>query len=316
MKSSLLIVLLAFCLPALADVRLPDVIGSGMVLQQKQSVPIWGTAEPGEGVTVVFGGKKHSAVADASGKWRVDLGRLTANFNPQTMTITGKNVIELKDILIGEVWLVAGQSNMQRLLRETANGDAVQAAANHPNIRLFNAIREVAFKKRAGKLGEWAACTPDSVKEFSAAGYYFGVEMERELKVPIGLINSSYGGSQAEAWTPVEYLNASPDLKATVDRTKIWDEERGRVRTEYADAINKWREESDKAKAAGGKAVAVAGRAGRTSRLPGRIVDLRRNDRAADPVRHSRRDLVSGRVERGTGRTVWHSAARDDKSVA
>ena len=253
MKSSLLIVLLAFCLPALADVRLPDVIGSGMVLQQKQSVPIWGTAEPGEGVTVVFGGKKHSAVADASGKWRVDLGRLTANFNPQTMTITGKNVIELKDILIGEVWLVAGQSNMQRLLRETANGDAVQAAANHPNIRLFNASREVAFKKRAGKLGEWAACTPDSVKEFSAAGYYFGVEMERELKVPIGLINSSYGGSQAEAWTPVEYLNASPDLKATVDRTKIWDEERGRVRTEYADAINKWREESDKAKAAGAR---------------------------------------------------------------
>ena len=236
-----------------ADVRLPDVISNSMVLQQKQAVPIWGIAELGETVTVTFGGQKKTVVAGPDGKWRVDLGKLTANFKPQTMTITGKNTIELKDILVGEVWLVAGQSNMQRLLRETDNGEAVQAAASHPNIRLFNASREVAFKKRVGKLGEWAACTPESVKEFSAAGYYFGVEMERELKTPIGLINSSYGGSQAEAWTPVEYLNASLDLKATVERTKIWDEERPRVRTEYAEAIRRWREDSDKAKAAGAR---------------------------------------------------------------
>ena len=133
---------------ARAEVHLPDVIGSSMVLQQKQTVPIWGTAEPGESVTVAFSGQKKTVVAGADGKWRVDLGKLTANFKPQTMTITGKNTIELKDILVGEVWLVSGQSNMQRLLRETDNGEAVQAAANHPNIRLFNASREVAFKRR------------------------------------------------------------------------------------------------------------------------------------------------------------------------
>ena len=196
---------------------------------------------------------KRTAVADASGKWRVALSPMRASLTPQTMTITGKNTITLSDILVGEVWLVAGQSNMQRLLRETANGGAVQAAANHPNIRLFNASREVAFKKKAGKLGEWAACTPESVAEFSAAGYYFGVELERELKVPIGLINSSYGGSQAEAWTPVEYLNANTDLKATVECTKIWDEERPRVRAEYAEAIRKWREQADKQRAAGAR---------------------------------------------------------------
>ncbi|HEX3100704.1 MAG TPA: sialate O-acetylesterase, partial [Pyrinomonadaceae bacterium] len=236
-----------------ADVHLPDVIGSSMVLQQTQKVPIWGTADAGEKVTVTFGKKSRSVVADASGKWRVDLDPMTATFEPQTMTISGKNTIELKDILVGEVWLVAGQSNMQRLLRETANGDAVQAAATHPNIRLFNASREVAFKKKQGRLGEWASCTPASVAEFSAAGYYFGVEMERELKVPIGLINSSYGGSQAEAWTPVEYLNANPDLKATVDRTKIWDAERAQVRLDYDAALKKWREDSDKAKAAGAR---------------------------------------------------------------
>lgn len=249
----LIFVLLILSGSGLADVRLPDVIGSSMVLQQKQKVPIWGWAEPGETVTIVFDKQRKTVVADASGKWRVDLGKLSASFTARTMTISGKNSIELKDILVGEVWLLAGQSNMQRLLRETANGDAVQAAANHPDIRLFNASREVAFKKRAGRLGEWAACTPGSVKEFSAAGYYFGVELQKELKVPIGLINSSYGGSQAEAWTPVDYLNASPDLKPTVERTKIWNEERDRVRVEYAAAIAKWLEDSDKAKAAGAR---------------------------------------------------------------
>ena len=246
-------ILLVCAAAALGDVRLPDVIGSSMVLQQKQKVPIWGTADPGETVTVTIGRQKRTAVADAGGKWHVDLSPIRATFTPLTMTISGKNKIELSDILVGEVWLVAGQSNMQRLLRETANGEAVQAAANHPNIRLFNASREVAFKKKPGKLGEWAACTPESVAEFSAAGYYFGVELERELKVPIGLINSSYGGSQAEAWTPVEYLNANPDLKATVERTKIWDEERPRVRVEYDEAIKKWREQADKQRAAGAR---------------------------------------------------------------
>ncbi len=247
---SILIILLSSAVSR-AEVRLPDVLGDSMVLQQNQKIPIWGTADAGETVTVSFQKQKLTVAADAVGKWRVDLKSLKADFTPQTLTIAGKNKIELKDILVGEVWLVAGQSNMQRLLRETANGEEVQRQANHPNIRLFNASREVAFKKKQGKLGEWAACTPASVAEFSAAGYYFGVELERELKVPIGLINSSYGGSQAEAWTPVEYLTANPELKATVERTKIWDEERPRVKVEYTEAIKKWREESEKQKAAG-----------------------------------------------------------------
>lgn len=254
MKSALLISLLLLCfLNTTADVRLPDVIGSSMVLQQKQTIPIWGTAEPGESVTVTFGGQKKTVVAGADGKWRIELAKFQASSTPQTMTIAGRNTIELKDILIGEVWLLAGQSNMQLRLQETDNGEAVRAAANHPNIRLFNVSREVAFKRREGKLGEWSACTPDSVKEFSAAGYYFGVELERALKVPIGLINSSYGGSQAEAWTPVEYLNASPDLKPTVERTKIWNEERLRVRVAYDEAIKKWREDTEKVKASGAR---------------------------------------------------------------
>lgn len=246
-----LIILSAFIIRA--EVKLPDVIASSMVLQQKQKVPIWGWAEMGETVTVTFQKQKLTVVADAKGNWRIELKPLKADFTLQTLTIEGKNKIELKDILVGEVWLVAGQSNMQRLLRETANGEAVTAAANHPNIRLFNVSREVGFKKKQGKLAEWLACSPQSIVEFSAAGYYFGVELENALKVPIGLINSSYGGSQAEAWTPVDYLNANPDLKITVERTKIWEEERPRVKVEYAAAIEKWKVESEKQKAAGAR---------------------------------------------------------------
>ncbi len=254
MKSLLSLFLLFTAIQAVsADVRLPDVLASSMVLQQKQAVPVWGTAEPGESITVEFAGLKRNTVADATGKWRVDLGKLAASSTPQTMTISGKNRIELTNILVGEVWLVSGQSNMQWRLPESMGGKAATAAANHPNIRLFNVNREVAFKKKAGKLGEWAACTPETVKEFSAVGYYFGVDLHKELKVPVGLINSSYGGSQAEAWTPVDYLIASPDLKPTVDRTKIWEAEREKVRVDYTEAIKKWREDQDKARAAGAR---------------------------------------------------------------
>lgn len=240
-------------LTAIADVRLPDVLGDAMVVQQKQKVPVWGTADAGEAVAVTFGKQKKTAVADADGKWRVDLSPMNANATPQVMTIVGKNKIELKDILVGEVWLVSGQSNMQWTLMQSNNGEAEVAKATHPNIRLFNVSREVAFKRKTGALGIWAACTPQSVKDFSGIGYYFAVELQKDLKVPVGIINSSYGGSQAEAWTPVRYLISYPQLATTVERTKIWEAERPKVKEDYAAAIAKWRDDSEKAKAAGAR---------------------------------------------------------------
>jgi sialate O-acetylesterase len=248
-----LIVAVLSAAEAQANVSLPDVISEGMVLQQGQAVPFWGKADPGEVVTVRFAGQSKKAIAALDGTWRVKLDPMRANATPATMIVSGKNTIELKNILRGEVWLMAGQSNMQRLLSETANGEAAIAAANHPLIRLFNVSRQVAFKHTPPPLATWQACSPQSVKQFSAAGYYFGVELERELHVPIGLINASYGGSQAEAWTPVEYLLASEDLRPTVERTKIWDEERPRVRAEYDEALKKWRGEADNARAAGAR---------------------------------------------------------------
>lgn len=236
-----------------ANVSLPGVISDGMVLQQKQRVPIWGNADPGETVSVRFAGQSKKTTASPDGKWIIKLDPLSANAIPATMIVSGKNTIELKNILVGEVWLVAGQSNMQRLLSETDHGEAAINAADHPQIRLFNVSRQVAFKHAAPPLARWQVCSPQAVKDFSAAGYYFGVELEKELRIPIGLINSSYGGSQAEAWTPVEYLLASNDLRPTVERTKIWDEERPRVRVAYDEALKKWRTEADKALAAGAR---------------------------------------------------------------
>jgi sialate O-acetylesterase len=256
MKTRILIAVIIGFLSAAsgrANIVLPDVIGEAMVIQRDRPILIWGRADPGEAVMVRFAGQSKQTIAGGDGKWHAKLDAIHANATPATMTISGKNTIELKNILVGEVWLVAGQSNMQRLLSETANGEAAIAGANQPLIRLFNISRQVAFKHQRGPLATWQACSPESVKQFSAAGYYFGVELQKELNVPIGLINSSYGGSQAEAWTPVEYLLASADLKPTVERTKIWDEERSRVKAQYEEQLTQWRGDVEKAKAAGAR---------------------------------------------------------------
>jgi sialate O-acetylesterase len=138
-------VLTAVAAAARANVSLPDVISDGMVLQQGKAVPIWGKADPGESVTVRFGAQSRTTATAGDGSWLIRLAPMRANATPAVMTISGKNQIQLKDILVGEVWLVAGQSNMQRLLSETANGEAANAAANHPLIRLFNVSRQVGF---------------------------------------------------------------------------------------------------------------------------------------------------------------------------
>jgi sialate O-acetylesterase len=234
-----------------AEVTLPDIIGESMVLQRDSAVPIWGKADPGEAVEVRFAGQSKKATADKDGNWRLNLDPMRASATPATMRISAGNTIELKNVLIGEVWLVSGQSNMQFTLAEAKDGESEVAAANHPLIRLFNVSRKVAFKHESGPLGMWQASTSASAKDFSAAGYYFGVELQKELNVPIGLINSSYGGSQAEAWTPVEYLLASDDLRPCVERAKIWDEERPRVKLEYEEKLKEWRAAAEKAKSEG-----------------------------------------------------------------
>lgn len=220
-----------------------------MVLQREQPGPIWGTAEPGETVVVKFGSQTQTTQAGPDGKWRITLKPMPASIAAGTMTISGKNTITLDDVLVGEVWIVAGQSNMQLTVAESAGGDAAIAAANDSLIRLFNVSRQAAFQHQSGPLAVWQPASPATVREFSAAGYYFAAQLRNDLGVPIGVINSSYGGTQAEAWTPVEYLLASAELLPCVERTKIWDQERPGVKAEYEQQMRKWREAADKAKA-------------------------------------------------------------------
>lgn len=248
----LVLMLLSATLRSTAFVRLPDILSSGMVLQCSATLPIWGTALPGEGITVTFAGQECQTKANMSGHWQVCLAPMEASRVGQQMVIKGINTIRLTDILIGEVWLCAGQSNMQLILSRTNKGDSVISSANYPMLHLFNVNRANAFGHSRGPLGIWERCTPQSVKEFSAAGYYFGLALQRRLQVPVGIINCSYGGSQAEAWTPKAYLQA-PDLLPCILRDTLWAKERAIVQVRYAQQLKDWKEYADKHKAAGGK---------------------------------------------------------------
>lgn len=231
------------------EVILPDVISDGMVLQRYQLVPIWGKADVGEEVTVQFNNQSESAIADENGDWIIVFDPMPHSTEPLTMTISGKETISLNNILIGEVWFCSGQSNMQWEVQQSEGGKEAIANADFPNIRLFNISRDVGFKKKEGKLANWEKAKPESVKTFSGVGYFFALKIHRELGVPIGMINSSFGGTQAEAWTPREALAAFPELQPCIDREKIWAAERPQVQMEFDKKMAKWTEDVKKAKA-------------------------------------------------------------------
>jgi sialate O-acetylesterase len=191
---------------ARAEVKLPSVVGDHMVLQRDKPLPIWGWADPSEEVTVEFGGSKVSTKADNKGNWKVTLPAMKANATPQTLTVSGKNKIELKDVLLGEVWVGSGQSNMEMSLQSTQGAKEAIASANHPRIRLFHP-RRVTANERLRDVPvvdvpiTWKVCTPQTVPNFSAVLYYFGLKLHKTLGVPVGLINSSWGGSPIQPWT-------------------------------------------------------------------------------------------------------------------
>ncbi|HEV8484153.1 MAG TPA: sialate O-acetylesterase [Blastocatellia bacterium] len=241
-----LIVLLSFALitasAARADVKLPAIIADGMVLQQGMSVPVWGWADEGETVTVEFQNQKVAGVA-RQGKWMVRLKPLKAG-GPFTLTVTGKDKIELKNVLVGEVWICGGQSNMQWPLRQTDNADTEIANAKYPMIRLFTAPRlEVDAPVNDVKAG-WKECSPETVATFSAVGYYFGRDLHKARNVPVGLINNAVGGSPAESWVSAAVLNADAEYKG-------FKADYARGMEQYEKALAKNREESEKARAEG-----------------------------------------------------------------
>ncbi|SFV34597.1 sialate O-acetylesterase [Thermoflavifilum thermophilum] len=244
------VMILSFSWHAWGYVDLPDIISDSMVLQQNQPIPIWGRALPGEEVIVRFKNQVKTTIADDQGHWYIVLNPMQADSVAADMWIEGINTIHLKGILVGEVWLCAGQSNMQLTLSESLHGDSAVTSAHDPQLRLFNVNRITSFGHQYGPIGQWQASYPASVRVFSAVAYYYGQLLRQKLHVPVGIINDSYGGSQAEAWTPVAYLH-TPDLQPCIDREKTWAAERAIVQHQYQQAITQWKLYAEQERAAG-----------------------------------------------------------------
>ena len=207
---------------AQADVKLPKVIASHMVLQQKLPLPIWGTADAGEEVTVSLGDNKASTKAGADGKWSVKLKEMTAGGGPLELVVKGKNEIKLTDILIGEVWVASGQSNMEWSVAASNNPQEEIAAAKYPNIRIFHVKKTPAVTPQDEVVldREWSECSPATIGNFSAVAYFFGRHIHKELNVPVGLINTSWGGTAIEPWTPIVGFESVESLKPIAEQVK------------------------------------------------------------------------------------------------
>ncbi len=200
--------------PAQADVKLTGLFSDHMVLQQEKPIRVFGSATPGENVTVELAGQSASAKADADGNFRVELPAMKADGKAHTLVVKGKNTITLKDVLLGEVWICSGQSNMEWSVRGALNPNEETAAANHPQIRLFNVPGHVAGPvPTRDPRGKWQLCTPGSVGGFSAVGYYFGRALHQKLNVPIGLVGTNWGGTRIEPWTPPVGFRQVAELK-------------------------------------------------------------------------------------------------------
>lgn len=200
----LIVALTALTVCAIADVKPNPLFSDNAVIQQGVAVPVWGTADDGEQVTVTFQNRRVTTTAK-DGKWMVRLGPLKAG-GPFTMTISGKNTIELKNILVGEVWVASGQSNMAWPVKSSLNAETHIANSKDPMIRLFTVPRKTALNPLSEAEGSWVECGPETVGDFSAVAYFFGRELRKALNVPIGLIDSSWGGTRVQAWTATQYL--------------------------------------------------------------------------------------------------------------
>ena len=213
-----LVVTLLSAVPGAADVELNSMFGDHMVLQQGIANKVWGRAAPGEAVTVTFAGQTKATTAGADGTWHVLLDPVADYGGPHTLTIKGNNTVVFNDVLVGEVWICAGQSNMQWSVNQSADPDIEKAAANVPAIRLITVPHVGTQEPQWTFEGAWQPCTPETVAEFSAVGYLFGRQLQQTLGVPVGLIDNAWGGSAADAWVRRDKLAAHPRLKAIHDR--------------------------------------------------------------------------------------------------
>ncbi len=237
---------------AQAAVKLPSVFGSHMVLQRGQPVPVWGWADAGEEVTVTFRDQTVTAKAGDNGQWSTKLAALAVG-EPGALTVKGTNTITLEDVLVGEVWVCSGQSNMQWAVQQSLDSDLEAAATGQPGIRLFQVPMVTALEPQDDVKAEWKACTPENIPNFSAVAYFFGRQLYETLDVPVGIIQTAWGGTPAEAWTRNDHLASDADLQPILDtwddRIKTYDPVA--VKADFEVVLDKWKAAVEKAKAEG-----------------------------------------------------------------
>jgi len=213
----LALVVAQFSRLALCDVRLSGLFSDNMVLQRDVPAAVWGWADPEEQVTVSFAGRRLSTTTDAEGCWSVTLDAAAAG-GPHEMTVAGKNSLTLKNVLMGDVWVCSGQSNMEWPLSMALNAEQEIARAGHPRIRLFTVRKKLALAPGETVEGQWVECQPETAKSFSGVGYFFGRQLHEELDVPVGLVSSGWGATAAEAWIGREALEGDGDLAPILAR--------------------------------------------------------------------------------------------------
>lgn len=249
-----LITLAALCLfttSARSEVRMPSIFGNNMVLQRNQPNPVWGWADPKESVTITIHEQTVKTQAGDDGSWRVSLEALPTG-GPYEMTIRGKNTLEFDNILSGEVWICSGQSNMQWSVNASNDPDLEKLTANYPQIRLVSVPRVGTQVPMDDFEGQWEECSPKTVGNFSAVGYFFGRQLHNTLNVPIGLINNAWG-SAAEAWVRRDILEADPRYAPLLERWKKTEAD-AKLKTQiaaYEKAMKDWKWEAIEARAKG-----------------------------------------------------------------
>ncbi len=259
-----------------AELVLPQVFADHMVLQRGQAVPVWGTADAGASVTVEFAGQEKSTTADADGQWRVDLNPLSASAESRILKVSSNHQSDIishqfTDVLVGEVWLCGGQSNMDfslKKLRGKARNPHYEPAAeylrqeiqtaNDPLFRHFKVGRNVSvYAETASAPGQWISAVPGEVQDFSGTGYFFGRELRRELDVPVALLSCNWGGTRVEPWIPMSYFQAdaamekyyAAEMDALKKKMAAWDDDAEAAK--FAEQLAAWEAKAAEAKVAG-----------------------------------------------------------------
>jgi hypothetical protein len=284
--ATLISLILTLTTSAFADVQLPGIISDHMLLQRDMPVRIFGKASPGESVTVSFRGQTVRAVADPTGRWEAWLKPLGGG-QPATMTVQGTNTITIADVLVGDVWIGSGQSNMQWAVWQSDNSDAEIAAAKFPQIRLFYVPRKTSSVPVEDVEARWVVCSPETIKDFSAVLYYFGRQMHQDLKTPMGLIHSSWGGTPHRLVAERSFAGQQPEARTVPDLLA----ERHPSISDQSESIRAGGQEMGSQRVAGRASSGAA----RTRPCARADVALQRDDCAADQVHDQRRALVSGR---------------------